>query len=62
MKEPRSAALTIAAGLCAMNGLASLVTLAEPTPPPVVYASVAVGPLGLAGAYGVWWIRRGGPF
>jgi len=45
-----------------MNGLASLVTLAEPTPPPVVYASVAVEPLGLAGAYGVWWIRRGGPF
>ena len=53
--------MTLAAGLCVLNALLNLATSLTPgIPPPVVMASVLVGLAGLAGAYGVWRLRRWG--
>jgi uncharacterized membrane protein (DUF2068 family) len=60
MREERPVAVTIATIACVLNSLSNLGTLAAPIPRPVVYASVAAGVLGLAGAYGVWQLKRWG--
>jgi uncharacterized membrane protein (DUF2068 family) len=60
MREERPVADTIAAIACVLNSLSNLGTLVAPIPRPVVYASVAAAVRGLAGAYGVWQLKRWG--
>jgi hypothetical protein len=59
--DRRPLALTAAAVLCVLNSLVALATLLAPgIPAPVVAAGVVVAIIGLAGAYGVWQLRRWG--
>ena len=60
MKKLRPPTVNIAVALCLLNILGSLATMAAPIPRPIVYASVAPAVLGLAGAYGVWRLKRWG--
>jgi hypothetical protein len=60
MREERSVAVIIAAIAWFLNSLSNLGTLAAPIPRAVVYASVGAGVTGLAGAYGVWQLKRWG--
>jgi uncharacterized membrane protein (DUF2068 family) len=61
MKEQRPRAVTVATILCVLNSLDNLGTLAAgPIPRSIVYASVVAAVLGLAGAYGLWQLKRWG--
>jgi uncharacterized membrane protein (DUF2068 family) len=55
--------VAIAAVLCAVNGLANIVPFGaggSDIPTFVIYASIAVGVIGLVGAFGLWRVRRWG--
>jgi uncharacterized membrane protein (DUF2068 family) len=55
--------VTIAAVLCAVNALVNIVPFGaggNDIPAFVIYASIALGAIGLVGAYGLWRVRRWG--
>ena len=60
MKRQRPVAVTIAAVICLISSLAAFSTVASPIPRPVAFASVGAAAFGLAGAYGVWRLKRWG--
>jgi hypothetical protein len=59
----RPVAVTVAAVLCALNALANIVPFGaggDQIPTFVIYASIALGAIGLVGAFGLWRVRRWG--
>lgn len=62
MRHTLPATLVASIAIVVVNSIGNAATILGPVPRPVAYASVALALVGLAGAFGLWQLKRWGAF